>query len=146
MIPVAVLLAFVLTGLAAIHVYWGMGGVWPGTDEKSCARAIAGFKGLDRMPGPGPSFFVAAMLFATAALALVSAGIVALPLPDVVIPVAAFAVALVFLGRGIAGFTPAWRRLTPEMPFARNDRLWYSPLCLLVGTGFILLSSQGLAT
>ncbi|MEO3997370.1 DUF3995 domain-containing protein [Mesorhizobium sp. CAU 1732] len=146
MIPVAVLLAFVLTGLAAIHVYWAMGGVWPGTDEKSCARAIAGFKGIDRMPGPGPSFFVAAILFATAVLALVSAGIVALPLTDTIVSFAAFAAALVFLGRGIAGFTPAWRRLTPEMPFASNDRRWYSPLCLLVGAGFTLLASQGFAT
>jgi hypothetical protein len=49
-------------------------------------------------------------------------------------------IGLVFLGRGIAGFTPWWRRLTPEQPFARLDQSLYSPLCLLIGLGFIVLS------
>jgi hypothetical protein len=56
---------------------------------------------------------------------------------------AAFFIALVFLGRGIAGFTSAWRRLTPEMPFARLDVRYYSPLCLVLGAGFIVLALEG---
>ena len=54
------------------------------------------------------------------------------------------AVALVFLGRGIAGFTPAWRRLTPEQPFATLDVRYYSPLCLAIGTGFAALAIKEL--
>ena len=119
MTVVAGLVAIVLVLLAALHLYWGMGGVWPGTDEKTCARAIAGFRGIDRMPSPIQAFTVAGALLAGAAAALV------------------------FLGRGIAGYTPAWRRLTPEMPFARNDVRYFSPLCLLLGVSFVVLLSQG---
>lgn len=143
---VATLVALVLVLLAALHVYWGLGGVWPGTDEKSCARAIAGFKGIDRMPSPPAAFGVAAALAVAALIALALAGIVTLPLPAALIRLGGLGAALVFLGRGIAGFTPAWRRITPEMPFARNDRLYFSPLCLLIGAGFTLLLIQGVAT
>ncbi|MEX4006152.1 DUF3995 domain-containing protein [Neoaquamicrobium sediminum] len=143
---VATLVALVLVLLAALHVYWGLGGVWPGTDQKSCARAIAGFKGIDRMPSPPAAFSVAAALAVAALIALALAGIVTLPLPAALIRLGGLGAALVFLGRGIAGFTPAWRRITPEMPFARNDRLYFSPLCLLIGAGFTLLLFQGVAT
>lgn len=143
---VAALVALVLVLLAGLHAYWGLGGVWPGTDQKSCARAIAGFKGIDRMPSPPAAFGVAAALAVAALIALALAGIVTLPLPAALIWLGGLGAALVFLGRGIAGFTPAWRRITPEMPFARNDRLYFSPLCLLIGAGFTLLLFQGTAT
>ena len=58
------------------------------------------------------------------------------PLPAL----AGLAVAFVFLARGIAGFTPAWRRLTPEQPFASLDVRYYSPLCLAIGSGFAALA------
>lgn len=142
---VAVFLSLLLTLLAGLHVYWGLGGVWPGTDQKSCAQAVAGFRGIDRMPPPAAAFAVAAALLAAALAALALAGVIALPLPSGLVLSAGAAAAAVFLGRGIAGFTPAWRRLTPEMPFARNDRRWFSPLCLLIGAGFAILSLQGIS-
>ena len=45
-----------------------------------------------------------------------------------------------FLARGIAGYTDRWRQLTPEQPFARLDRKYYSPLCLVLGLFFIILT------
>jgi hypothetical protein len=140
---IAILVALMLGLLAALHVYWGLGGVWPGTDEKSCARAVAGFKGIDRMPPPPAAFGVAAALAIAGLIALALAGLVTLPLPAALIWLGGLGAALVFLGRGVVGFTPVWRRITPEMPFARNDRLYFSPLCLLIGAGFTLLLLQG---
>ena len=121
-------LALVLAALAGVHLYWAAGGVWPGTDQKSCARAVAGFKGIDRMPPPAAAVGVALALVVSALLALVLTGSIVAPLPAWLLVLAAACASLVFLGRGIAGFTPAWRRLTPEMPFARNDVLYFSPL------------------
>ena len=66
MSTVAALLALVLAGLAILHLYWGFGGVWPGTDEKSCARAIVGARGVERMPGFLPSVAVAVALLVVA--------------------------------------------------------------------------------
>jgi hypothetical protein len=67
------------------------------------------------------------------------------PFDEVPLAGAALFIGLVFLGRGITGFTPAWRRLAPEMPFARLDMRYYSPLCLVIGTGFAILAVQGFA-
>ena len=49
--------------------------------------------------------------------------------------IAYFALAGVFLGRGMAGFAPALWRRTEGTPFHRLNRLYYSPLCLLIAAG-----------
>jgi hypothetical protein len=76
-------MALTLLAIAVLHVYWGLGGVWPGHVRESCAR-------------------------------------------------------------GAAGFTPWWRRLMPGLPFARNDRRCFSPLCLAIGAGFGILTLEGI--
>ena len=143
MMPVAFALAAVLYLLTSLHVYWGLGGVWPGTDQASCARTVAGFRGIDAMPTPFACFAVAACLIVATLWPLALVGVFATPFPREGLAASALMIAVVFLGRGIAGFTPAWRRLTPEMPFARLDRQYYSPLCLLIGTGFVILAFNG---
>lgn len=136
-------IATVLVAIATLHLYWGLGGVWPGTDEKSCARAVVGFRGVERMPPPAAALAVAGALVAAALLALALAGVFSSALPPVLLMAGACTAALVFLARGIAGFTPAWRGLAPEMPFARNDVRYFSPLCLALGGGFTVLILQG---
>jgi hypothetical protein len=143
MMVLAAVLALVLLTIAALHAYWGLGGVWPGVDAASCARTVVGFAGTTSMPGLGPSFAVAAALCFCAIVALVLGGIIASPFPLFILGPAALAITLVFLGRGIAGYTPPWRRLTPLQPFARLDRLFYAPLCLLIGAGFFTLGIRG---
>ena len=137
MIALAAALTLVLAVIAALHAYWGFGGVWPGRDAADCARRVGGFRGARTMPSPAPSFAVAAIAVA-ASIPLIMLGPLgtASSLPAL----AGLAVALVFLARGIAGFTPAWRRLTPEQPFASLDVRFYSPLCLAIGCGFAALA------
>ena len=134
MIMLAMVLTVVLAAIAALHVYWGFGGVWPGRDAADCASRTGGFRGARTMPGPAACFAVAAALAIAALIPILliwQFGMLAM--------LAGLAVALVFLGRGIAGFTPAWRRLTPEEPFATLDVRSYSPLCLAIGAGFVAL-------
>jgi hypothetical protein len=140
----AATIALVLVALAALHAYWGFGGVWPGRDAEDCVRRVAGFSGVRHMPGPGPSFAVAAALLASALLTMLESGLILSPPPSMLVSFATLCAALVFLGRGIAGFTPAWRRLTPEQPFATLDVRYYSPLCLAIGAGMAILAVQGL--
>lgn len=136
----ALALAATMLLLAALHAYWGLGGVWPGTDATSCARTVGGFPRATGMARPSACFAVAAALAATALIALVQGGLVQFeglgPLPAL----AAGGAAFIFTGRGIAGFTPAWRRLTPKQPFAKLDVRYYSPLCLLIGAAFTILA------
>ena len=139
MIALAAALTLVLAAIAALHAYWGFGGVWPGRDAADCARHVVGFRGVRAMPGPAASFAVAAAIAVAASIPLIMLGPLgtsASPLPAL----AALAAAFVFLGRGIAGFTPAWRRLTPEQPFASLDVRYFSPLCLAVGSGLAALA------
>ncbi|MDG4894510.1 DUF3995 domain-containing protein [Mesorhizobium sp. WSM4976] len=140
MIALAVILSFVLLLITTLHVYWGIGGIWPGTDQASCARAVVGFRGVDEMPSSFASFAVAACLALATLWPLALVGVFATPFPIEGLAATALMIGLVFLGRGIAGFTPWWRRLTPEQPFARLDQSLYSPLFLLIGLGFIVLS------
>lgn len=145
MTVLAAVLALLLAAIAALHAYWGVGGVWPGSDQTDLARRVAGFKdgGHRSAQSPIACFLVAAALFFSAIVALVLGGIIASPFPFFILGPAALVITLVFLGRGIAGYTPAWRRLTPVQPFARLDRLFYSPLCLLIGAGFFTLGIRG---
>ena len=48
-------------------------------------------------------------------------------------------IATVFLARGVAGYVPAWRRLQSAEPFTTLDRRYYAPLCLALGTGFLII-------
>lgn len=140
MTALALILSFVLLLITALHVYWGIGGIWPGKDQASCARAVVGFRGVDEMPSAGASFAVAACLALATLWPLALEGVFASPFPREGLASTALLIGLVFIGRGVAGFTPWWRRLAPEQPFARLDRLYYSPLCLLIGLGFAVLA------
>ncbi|MER8365598.1 DUF3995 domain-containing protein [Mesorhizobium sp. M1348] len=140
MIVLASALSSVLLLITALHVYWGIGGIWPGRDAASCARAVIGFHGVDEMPAPFASFAVAACLGLATLWPMALEGIFATPFPKAGLAATSLLIALVFLARGIAGFTSWWRRLTPEQPFARLDLRYYSPLCLLIGLAFAILA------
>jgi len=140
---VAAALFTVLVALSVLHVYWAVGGVWPGSDEASCARTVIGFPGVDRMPSPASALAVAGLLGIAAVLAAMLSGALVLSPAARILPVAGVAASIVFIARGLAGYTPAWRRLTPELPFARLDRRYYSPLCLAIGGGFAFLVLNG---
>jgi len=133
-------LSAVLAAIAALHLAWAARVWWPVREEAALARTIAGFRGIDRMPGP-----LACMVVAVAVLAclVLAADLSFAPgltrLPSWIAATASGIAGTVFLGRGIAGFTPFWARLTPEEPFRTLDRRYYSPLCILLGLGFVTL-------
>lgn len=142
---VAAAIGIVLFAIGLLHAYWGFGGVWPGTDPRSCARAVVGFKGIATMPPPRSAFAVTLALFIVAWAALTLGGLVDPPgSPLLPMPWLGLLCAAVFLARGIAGYTARWRSLAPEMPFARYDVRFYSPLCLAIGAGLVFLSLKGL--
>ena len=77
-------------------------------------------------------------------VATLAAGIFALAMADhdsggTWLNLVGLVLAALFLARGIVGFTPWWASVTPEPNFRLNDRRIYSPLCLFLGLGFLLL-------
>ena len=48
----------------------------------------------------------------------------------------------VFAVRGVVGYLPFWRAAHPGIVFAKLDKLFYSPYCILVAEGFFTLVSD----
>ncbi|ESX25432.1 hypothetical protein X767_09185 [Mesorhizobium sp. LSJC264A00] len=101
MIVLAFALSAVLLLITALHVYWGLGGIWPGRDGVSCAHAVVGFRGVDEMPTPFACLAVAACLCLATLWPLALTGVFATPFPREGLAATALLIGLVFLGRGI---------------------------------------------
>ncbi len=125
-----------LFAISMAHFLWAFGRTWPIRNEKLLAQTVVGFKDIERMPPRLASLAVAIATF--------TAGIFALALADhdsggFWLSAAGLALAAIFLARGIVGYTAWWAGVTPEPNFRLNDRRVYSPLCLFLGLGFIVL-------
>lgn len=139
---VSALLFVPLLAIAMAHLIWALGRTWPIRDERLLVRTVAGFRDAQRMPPKLMSLGVA--------IACLAAGIVGLALADrdsggAGLTALGVLLALVFLGRGALGYTRWWARQTPEEPFRTLDRKNYSPLCLALGLGFLVLVLMRLA-
>ena len=133
---IASMMFIALFSVSLAHFLWAVGRTWPIRNEKLLAQTVVGFKDIERMPPRLASFGIAIGTFA--------AGIFALALADhdsggIWLNLGGLFLAVIFLARGIAGFTPWWTELTPEPNFRLNDRRVYTPLCLALGLGFIAL-------
>jgi Protein of unknown function (DUF3995) len=125
----------VLAAIGLLHLSWAFGVVWPGRDEASLVATVIGRTRGGRMPSRPLTLLVAgAILGAAALVAAVSRHAV----PAHFVAAALFAYAaldLIFMLRGLSGYVaPVWRH-TEGTPFHRLNRLYYSPLCLLIAAG-----------
>jgi hypothetical protein len=134
----AALLTLVLGLVALLHAYWGLGGLWPGESEADLIARVIG-DGRRHMP-PRPVTWIVACLIGIAAIWPLILDLRTLPFPvNWLATAGGLVLALVFLGRGVAGYTPGWRRGHSAEPFASLDRSYYSPLCLVIGAAFAYL-------
>lgn len=124
----------VLLAIGALHLYWGVGGRWPGHDDASLVSIVAGAKN-GRMYGFAACAVVAFALAAAAAVvgarhsAIISSGFGWIVTAGYVVLI------LVFALRGLAPyFTPAYE-YARGTPFFDLNRYYYSPLCLLIAAG-----------
>ena len=131
-IPLVVIV--VLTGLAALHAWWGIGGRWPARDEAALADLVIGTP-RRQMPPPVACFAVAGAILLGVAL-VVSVVFLRLPPPlDGLARLAYAAFAAVFLLRGLAGFFPTIWRYSDGTRFQSFNTRCYSPLCLMIALG-----------
>ena len=133
---VAALVFVALLTVSLAHLMWSFGLTWPIREEKLLAQTVVGRPGIERMPPRWASFTVSVLTFA--------AGVLALALADhtsggLTLTLLALPAAAIFIARGALGYSARWQELTPEPNFRQSDRRIYSPLCLAIGTGFLLL-------
>lgn len=136
--PIALSLTVVLTAISLLHFAWAAGIYWPGKDPVSLSDKVMGAR-----PGAGlpPTWLTA--LVATAilggALTVLMFSVEAWDGPwRPAFALAYIAMTLVFLARGIAGYVPALWRRTRTTSFYKLNRLYYSPLCLLIAAGLVV--------
>lgn len=125
-----------LLTVALAHLLWSIGVTWPIRTKQLLAQTVVGAPGITRMPNRLLTFVVALLILA--------AGIVGLSLADhdsggLPLTLLGAILAIVFLARGVLGYTAGWRARFPTEPFATLDRRNYSPLCLWIGAGFLIL-------
>jgi len=109
-------LTLILALLAAAHVWWALGRIWPAASEAGLARAVIG-DGRVRMPPPWQ------------------------PASPLVL-IGSIVIGAIFFIRGSAGYSPRWRGKFTAEPFRTRDFYLYSPLCLAIGVAFIKLLTR----
>lgn len=138
MSAIAFAIFVVLTTIAALHVAWGVGVRWPRKTDAELVSVVVGHAS-DKMPSPNQCYLAALAIYIPGTIALMLAGLIDVAVPASLVTLAGAGAALVFAGRGIAGYVPAWRARFPREPFATYDRRYYSPLCLILAAGFAVL-------
>lgn len=140
---VGITLFCVLAMIAALHAYWGFGGLWPAATEQQLVNTVVGNPHLTRMPRLDMTLVVAALILTAGFVALAAGGVLSF-VPPWLARIAAIGAGLVFLGRGVAGLAKLsiFRTWNAE-PFATLNAQFYSPLCLAIGAGFLFLSLTG---
>lgn len=135
------LLAIALGCLGLLHMIWAAGGSFPFPNQQSLARSVVGRRGITRLPSRASVALLGVLLFAAAAAAAIM-GHFATSVPAMklaLVPVGLF-LSAVFLLRGVVGILPAFERAAPEQPYLSLNRRLYSPLCALIGFGFLALT------
>ena len=132
-----IIVFLVLMLIAAIHVYWALGGLWPMATELDLINMVIGAPDMTKMPSPAATLGVAILIFIAALAALAVSGSLTIA-PRWLAQIAAAGAGFVFLARGVAGFFFEHIAWTPVEPFATMNRWYYSPLCLVIGASFFL--------
>jgi hypothetical protein len=132
---VAALLAILLLTVGVANLLWSFGIMWPIRDPELLARSVSG-----AVPARMPPRHVS-LGFGILALA---GCVVALSVADPAsggpgLTLLASLAGLLLLSRGVVGYMPWWQARTPGEPFRTLDRRNYSPLCLALGVGFLVL-------
>ncbi len=134
----AAALIALLMALAGLHVYWGLGGLWPG---RTAADLVARVVGLRQGPMPGlwACLAVAMALLSAAYIVAVRQGAPRLGLPEALWTVGYWTVGAVFLLRGIAAYAPGVFSYAIGTPFYDLNRHYYAPLCLAMAAVMALV-------
>ncbi len=127
----------VLMALAGLHVYWGLGGLWPGTTEPDLLARVVGLR-RGAMPGRGACFAVALALSSAAYIVAVRHGAPRLGFPGALWTAGYWGVGLVFLLRGIAAYAPGVFSYAIGTPFYDLNRHYYAPLCLAIAAAMAI--------
>lgn len=126
----------VLVALSVLHVYWGFGGrlAWLSVLPEVESRPLF-------VPTAAQSFAVAVGLAIAALILGASAGLISVPVSNGLLRIGSYGVATVFALRAIGEFRHVgFFKRNRGTRFARMDSLLFSPLCVLIAAGALLVA------
>jgi hypothetical protein len=131
-------LTLIFTSLSVLHFYWAFSG-------KQVSSAVLPSKDGQKVLKPSlfGTLVVAVGLLVFAMIAAQFHSEFAIEQIDSIHTVAAWLIALIFLFRVIGDFkyVGAFRKIK-NTAFAKNDRLYFTPLCFLLSAGMFFLLNQ----
>jgi hypothetical protein len=143
MTALAALLTVTMAAIALLHFYWAVGGLWPGRSRAELAAIVVGRPRMEEMPSTRLTMLVASLLAGAALWPLVLAPFINRNIAPQLAMAGTLLLATLFLLRGLAGYMPLMTQRHSAEPFARYNRIFYSPLCLLLSLGFLIFTSNG---
>ena len=132
----AMVIMTVFVVLAVVHAYWAFGGriMWLAVVPEVRGRPTF-------TPSALATFGVAIALFACAGLIAATAGVLAVPVSPSVLTWLTFALALVLLLRAVGDFRlVGFFKRVRGTNFAHLDTVVYSPLCLALSLGVVIVA------
>lgn len=135
-------LVAVLGVVAGLHLYWGLGGVWPGTDEPSLVDMVIGAPPGTPIPPLWACALVAACLGISAVSAIHVSGVARISLPKWMswaTGAAFWFSTFVFVARGLSTYVSPLALGSKGTAFYDLDRVVYAPLCLALGAAFFAI-------
>ena len=131
-----------LAAIGLVHIYWALGGT-AGIVSGGSGAVIPEVGGRPAFtPGPALTLAVAALLEIAAALVALEGKLLVISgLPRALIRVGALGVAVVLAARGVGDFrlVGLFKRVRGTR-FARLDSRFYSPLCLALAAGIVVVA------
>jgi Protein of unknown function (DUF3995) len=131
-----IMLVVIFSLLAAIHIFWGLGGRWGST------AAIPTTENNEAVMNPKmfACFVVALGLLGFAGFILVKVQAITLGLPAWLLQSGLWIISGIFIVRAIGDFKyVGFFKKIRSTTFGRLDTRYYSPLCLLIGLMGMLL-------
>lgn len=122
--------------IAGIHLYWALGGLWPGKTPEELSDIVIGAE--TRMPSKGMTIKVTIIFILMAIIPLFETGylppLIAVDTLKIIEGIFAF----VFLLRGILSYLKIMSKHMSQRFNSLNRRI-YGPLCISLGFGYIYL-------
>ena len=138
---IGILTALIFLSISLLHVYWAFGSRRDGNTVIPTHNGKSLFT-----PSPGMTLLVALLLLIAALLVLGTLGYWNVGLPLGFFKMGTWGVAVVLLLRSIGDFRfVGFFKRVRDTAFARNDTLFYSPLCLCLAASCAAVSLWAVA-
>jgi Protein of unknown function (DUF3995) len=134
------LIIVLLLTIALLHLYWGLGGFWPGHDEASLVDMVIGAPAGTPIPPLWACVVVVICLLIPVVCVVRFRFWGGAKLPtwiEWLLHAALWTSALVFLARGASTYVSPLLEATKGTAFYELDRAIYAPICLFLGAALI---------